>query len=384
MTFRPEFEPPWAGLANVGLVRLDRLDRQETRALVEQVTVGRQLPGEMMTQIIEKTDGIPLFVEELTKMVLESGLLVEDSGRYRLDSPLPPLAIPATLQDSLMARLDRLAPVKEVAQIGAAIGREFSYTLLRSVAGRDDLALSAALRQLEEAELLRRVGTPPEASYTFKHALVQEAAYESMLKSRRQLLHKHIGDVLRERFPLIAETEPEVIAFHYTEAGLSAVACEWWRKAGQQALKRSAYPEAIAHLGKAVAIADELPDEPGLTMNRLHLQIQYGRALRGSLGHSAPETVAAWTRALHLAADIDDPCELAPIHSGLFNASLNHGEIAPMRKLAEAIMSAAKRRPESPVAAVTLDKRGDLLACGRLRERKNASRAGTRDLWRRA
>jgi class 3 adenylate cyclase/tetratricopeptide (TPR) repeat protein len=352
MTFRPEFEPPWAGLANVSLLQLDRLDRQDTRALVEQVTVGRQLPREMMKQIIDRTDGIPLFVEELTKMVLESGLLVEDAGRYRLDSPLPPLAIPTTLQDSLMARLDRLAPVKEVAQIGAAIGREFSYTLLRSVAGRDDLALSTALGQLEEAELLLRRGTPPEASYSFKHALVQEAAYESLLKSRRQLLHKHIGDVLRDKFPVIAETEPEVVAYHFTEAGLSGEALEWWRKAGELALKRSAYPEAIAHLGKAVAIADELPDERGRIMSRLHLQIAYGRALRGSLGHSAPETVAAWTRARQLAADINDPVELAPIHSGLFNACLTHGEIAPMRELAEAIMSAANRRPESPVAAV--------------------------------
>jgi class 3 adenylate cyclase/tetratricopeptide (TPR) repeat protein len=352
MTFRPEFEPPWTGLPNVSLLRLDRLDRLDTRALVEQVTVGRQLPDEMMTQIIDRTDGIPLFVEELTKMVLESGLLVEDAGRYCLNSPLPPLAIPATLQDSLMARLDRLAPVKEVAQIGAAIGRDFSYTLLRCVAGRDDLTLSAALGQLEEAELLLRRGTPPEASYSFKHALVQEAAYESLLKSRRQLLHKHIGDVLRDQFPVIADTEPEVLAHHFTEAGLSGVAFEWWRKAGQQALKRSAYSEAIAHLGKAVAIADGLPDEPGRTKNRLQLQIEYGRALRGSLGHSAPETVAAWTRARQFAADINDPVELAPIHSGLFNASLTHGEIAPMRELAKAIMSTANRRPESPVAAI--------------------------------
>jgi class 3 adenylate cyclase/tetratricopeptide (TPR) repeat protein len=351
-TYRPEFEPPWAGLANVSLLRLDRLDRQETRALVEQVTVGRKLPGEMMRQIIDKTDGIPLFVEELTKMVLESGLLVEDAGRYRLDNPLPPLAIPATLQDSLMARLDRLAPVKEVAQIGAAIGREFSYTLLQSVAGRDDLTLSAALAQLEEAELLECRGTVPEATYSFKHALVQEAAYESMLKSRRQLLHQHIGDVLRDKFPIIAETEPEVLAYHFTEAGLSGVALDWWRKAGQQALKRSAYTEAVAHLGKAVAIADRLPDEPGWIMNRLQLQIAYGRALRGNLGHSAPETVAAWKRARQFAADINDPVELAPIHSGLFNACLTHGEIAPMRELAEAIMTAAGQRPESPVAAV--------------------------------
>jgi class 3 adenylate cyclase/tetratricopeptide (TPR) repeat protein len=355
MTFRPEFEPPWAGLPNVSLLRLDRLDRQDTRALVEQVTVGRHLPREMMTQIIDRTDGIPLFVEELTKMVLESGLLVEHAGRYRLDSPLPPLAIPATLQDSLMARLDRLAPVKEVAQIGAAIGRDFSYTLLRCVAGRDDLTLCAALGQLEEAELLSRRGTPPEASYSFKHALVQEAAYESLLKSRRQLLHKHIGDVLRDHFPVIAETEPEVVAYHFTEAGLGEVAFEWWRKAGQQALKRSAYTEAIAHLGKAVAIADGLPDESGRTMNRLQLQIAYGRALRGGLGHSAPETVAAWKRARQLAADINDPVELAPIHSGLFNACLTHGEIAPMRELTEAITGVARQRPESPVAAVVAD-----------------------------
>ncbi|HEY0853096.1 MAG TPA: adenylate/guanylate cyclase domain-containing protein [Bradyrhizobium sp.] len=351
-TFRPDFDPPWAGLANVSQLRLDRLDRQDARALVEQVTVGRQLPSEMMTQIVDRTDGIPLFVEELTKMVLESGLLVEDAGRYRLDSPLPPLAIPATLQDSLMARLDRLAPVKEVAQIGAAIGRDFSYTLLRSVAGRDDLTLNAALAQLEEAELLLRRGTPPDATYTFKHALVQEAAYESLLKSRRQLIHKHIGDVLRDRFPIIAETEPEVLAYHFTEAGLSGAALECWCKAGHQALRRSAYTEAIAHFGKAIAISDALPDEPGRSMNRLQLQIAYGRALRGSLGHSAPETVAAWNRARQFAADIDDPVELAPIHSGLFNACLTHGEIAPMRELAETIMSAARRRPESPVAAV--------------------------------
>ncbi|MGY3606632.1 MULTISPECIES: adenylate/guanylate cyclase domain-containing protein [unclassified Bradyrhizobium] len=352
MTFRPEFEPPWAGLANVSLLRLERLDRQDTRALVEQVAVGRQVPREMMTQIINQTDGIPLFVEELTKMVLESGLLVEEAGRYRLDNPLPPLAIPATLHDSLMARLDRLAPVKEVAQIGAAIGRDFSYTLLRCVAGRDELTLSAALAQLEQAELLSRRGTPPDASYSFKHALVQEAAYESLLKSRRQLLHKHIGDVLRDQFPGMAETEPEVVAYHFTQAGLSGTALEWWRKAGQQALKRSAYSEAIAHLGKAVAIADELPQEPDRMLSRLHLQIAYGRALRGSLGHSAPETVAAWTRARQFAADTNDPVELAPIHSGLFNACLTHGEIAPMRELADAIIGVADRRPESPIAAI--------------------------------
>src|SRR5205085_1012196 len=322
--------------------------RQTFAALLDQLEgLAREQPLLIICEDMHWADATTL---ELFDLAVE--LLVEDAGRYRLNSPLPPLAIPATLQDSLMARLDRLAPVKEVAQIGAAIGRDFSYALLKYVAGRNDLTLSAALGQLEEAELLVRRGTPPEASYSFKHALVQEAAYVSLLKSRRQLLHKHIGDVLRDKFPVIAETEPEVVAYHFTEAGLGAVALEWRRKAGQHALKRSAYSEAIAHLGKAVAIADELPDEPGRTMNRLHLQIAYGRALRGSLGHSAPETVTAWTRARQFAADINDPVELAPIHSGLFNACLTHGEIAPMRELADAIMSAANRRPESPMAAV--------------------------------
>ena len=281
-----------------------------------------------------------------------------------------------------MARLDRLAPVKEVAQIGAAIGRGFSYALLRSVAGRDDLTLGVALAQLEEAELLVRRGMPPEATYSFKHALVQEAAYESLLKSRRQLLHQHIGDVLRDKFPVIAETEPEVLAFHFTEAGLNGTALEWWCKAGQQALRRSAYTEAIAHLGKAVAIADALPAGPGRTMNRLQLQIAYGRALRGSLGHSAPETVAAWKRARQFAADINDPVELAPIHSGLFNACSD-----PRRDRADAGVGGGdhgRRQAATGIAGGrghrTLDNRGNLLVRRRLPERATASRACARDL----
>ena len=375
MTFRPEFEPPWTGLANVSLLRLDRLDRHDTRALVEQETVGRKLPCEMVTQIVDRTDGIPL----VRRGVDQDGAGVRPArGRCRALSPRQSATTachPATLHDSLMARLDRLAPVKEVAQIGAAISRDFSYTLLRCVAGRDDLALSAALGQLEEAELLLRRGKPPEAIYSFKHALVQEAAYDNLLKSRRHLLHKHIGDVLRDQFPVIAETEPEVVAHHFTEAGLSEVALEWWRKAGQQALKRSAYSEAIAHLGKAVAIADELPDEPGGPLNRLHLQIAYGRALRGSLGHSAPETVAAWTRARQFAADINDPVELAPIHSGLFNASLTH-----RRDRADAGVGRRNNERRQPATGIpggsgrrTLRQWSDLLVRGRLLERDSAS-----------
>src|SRR6266700_3479708 len=207
-TFRPEFEPPWVGLPNVSTLTLGRLDRDDVENMVAGVTAGRVLPAEVMKQIVAKTDGNPLFVEELTKTVLEAGILVADDGGYRLDGPLPPLAIPETLQDSLMARLDRLAPVREIAQIGAAIGREFSYSLLRVLVGRDETALRHGLAQLQQAGLVFRRGEPPEAVYSFKHALVRDAAYESLLKSRRQVLHLRIAEALRDRFPQIADTEP--------------------------------------------------------------------------------------------------------------------------------------------------------------------------------
>ena len=235
-TFRPEFEPPWVGLPNVGTLTLGRLDRHHVENMVARVTGGRVLPAEVMKQIVAKTDGNPLFVEELTKAVLEAGILVEDADGYRLDGPLPPLAIPATLQDFLMARLDRLAPVKEIGQIGAAIGREFSYSLMREVVGRDETALKHALAQLEQAELVFRRGEPPEAIYSFKHALVRDAAYESLLKSRRQQLHGQIARTIEEKFPDIVASQPEIVARHFTEAGLVEPAIDYWLKAGHLAL----------------------------------------------------------------------------------------------------------------------------------------------------
>src|SRR5262252_7515041 len=254
-TFRPEFEAPWIGLPNVSTLTLGRLNRSNVQSMVARVTGGRPLPAEVTEEIVVKTDGNPLFVEELTKTVLEAGILVEDAEGYRLNGPLPPLAIPATLHDSLMARLDRLAPVKEIGQVGAAIGREFSYSLLRALVERDETALKNALAQLEDAELVFRRGDPPEAIYTFKHVLVQDAAYENMLKSRRQVLHLRIAETLRDRFQTTAEAQPEVVAHHFTQAGLSEVAVEWWVKAGDRALDRSANNEAIAHLEKAIRLA---------------------------------------------------------------------------------------------------------------------------------
>jgi class 3 adenylate cyclase len=282
-TFRPGFEPAWAGLRNVTTLALGRLERPQVQAMVEQVTGGRALPAEVMKEIINKTDGIPLFVEELTKTVLEAGILVGDAEGYRLDGPLPPLAIPATLQDSLMARLDRLAPIKEIAQIGSAIGREFSYTLLKTVAGRDEAALRSGLAQLEEAELVFRRGGPPEAVYKFKHALVQDAAYESLLKSRRQVLHRRIAETLRDHFPAIAETEPEVVAHHFTlrlyralhaldDAGLSPGITSGFRDdyrqslaTGNKAANESSYHGGSRRGGYGHGLAVDLVSTTGAT-----------------------------------------------------------------------------------------------------------------------
>jgi class 3 adenylate cyclase len=304
ITFRPEYEAPWTGLSHVTSIALDRLGPAEVETLAGHVA-GRPLPPEVMAQIVAKTDGVPLFVEELTKAVLEGGLLVAEPHGWHLDGPLPPFAIPATLQDSLAARLDRLTPVKEIAQIGAAIGREFSYPLLRAVAGRGEPALRAALAQLEEAELLFRSGTPPDARYTFKLALVQDSAYETLLRSRRQILHRQIPDALRDEFPAVAAAEPELVAHHLTQAGLDEPAIEWWGKAGDQASRRSAFKEATAHLGKAIELADRLAGtapSAALGSSRLRLQTGLGNALIWAKGYQAPETSAAFARARELAS----------------------------------------------------------------------------------
>ena len=358
-TFRPEFEPPWVGLPNVGTLTLGRLERDDVESMVAQVTGGRVLPAEVTEQIVVKTDGNPLFVEELTKAVLESGILVENAEGYRLDGPLPPLAIPATLHDSLMARLDRLAPVKEVCQIAAAVGREFSYSLLRALVGRDETALRDALAQLEDAELVFRRGDPPEAIYSFKHALVQDAAYENLLKSRRQVLHRRIAQTLRDQFHTMAVIQPEVIAHHFTQAGLSEAAVEWWIKSGDRALERSANNEAIAHLEKAISLAQGLADGPAQRLLRLRLQTTYGHALLHGRGHSHPETIAAFARARELAAGIEDTAARSSAYYGMWMVSFVRADLAPMREVAVASLRDAPHSPGSHIFGVTCWFQGD-------------------------
>jgi predicted ATPase len=297
ITFRPEFEPSWAGLTNVGALTLQRLGRRDVEAIVGGVADGRTLPSEVMEQIVSKADGVPLFVEELTKAILESGLLTKDESSYQLSGPLPLLAIPLTLQDSLMARLDRLGPAKEIAQIGAAIGREFPYDLLRAVARIDDIALRDALDRLEVAELVSSRGKPPKAAYTFKHALVQDAAYGTLLREPRRALHARIADVLESQFAEIAENQPELLARHCTEAELIEKAAGLWGKAGQRSLARSALVEAVEQLTRAIDQMATLPGTTALRREQIKLQVALINALFHVKGYAAPETKAATEQA---------------------------------------------------------------------------------------
>ena len=252
VTFRPEFQPPWTGQPQVTMLALNRLNRRDRAALVAQTAGGKALPDEVVARDYRSHRGVPLFIEELTKSVLESGLLREEGDRYVLDGALPPFAIPTTLHDSLMARLDRLASVRHVAQIGAAIGREFSYELLRAVSRLAEDELQAALARLVASELVFQRGTPPDAAYSFKHALVQDAAHGSLLRSARQQLHAQIAEALEADFHELVDSRPELLAQHYAEAGLveKSVAC--WRNAGHRSAARSAMAEAAAQFQKGL------------------------------------------------------------------------------------------------------------------------------------
>jgi predicted ATPase len=240
VTGRPESAPTWAGHAHVTVQALNRLGRREGSAMIERLAGGRELPREVVDQIIARTDGVPLFIEELTKAILESGVLQTEGERYVLTAPLPSLAIPTTLHASLTARLDRLAPVRRIAEVGAVIGREFSHELIAAVSEWPESQLNDALQQLLASELIYRRGMPPDAVYTFKHALVRDAAYGTLLRGVREQLHAHVVTVLEERFPEVAATQPEILAYHCTEGGLVERAVDYWFAAGQRALSGSA------------------------------------------------------------------------------------------------------------------------------------------------
>ena len=278
-TTRPEFRPPWGMRSHHGTISLAPLDRVQVRDMVGELAARHALSHEVIDDVATRTGGVPLFVEEVTRLLLERG---QQGGAQ---------AIPPTLQQSLMARLDRLGPAREVAQIGAVIGGGFSYKLLQAVAGMDDAPLEAALEKLSEADIVLVEGVLPDGDYRFKHALIQDAAYENLLKSRRQVLHRRIAETLRDRFADKAAAEPEVLAHHFTQARLTDAAIEWWGKAGDQALSRSAFQEAIAHLGKAIEMADSTdatrPQAVAGNLpidKRVTLQTSYARAIMWSPG----------------------------------------------------------------------------------------------------
>ncbi len=339
VTYRPEFSPPWSGRSHVTALTMNRLGRRQGAAMVDRVTGGKALPAEIMDQILAKTDGVPLFLEELTKTVLESGLLTDVGDRYELSGRLPPLAIPATLHDSLMARLDRQAPVKELAQTAAVIGREFSHALLAAVSDRPETELQAALDQLVAAELIFRRGVPPQATYSFKHALVQDAAYQSLLKSKRQQLHGRIAKALERRFP---DTAPEVLAHHCTEAALTDQAAMYWHLAGQQALELSAYREAIAHFERALRLLSCLPPGPERDARELNLQLALGAAWIPAKAYSADEVRRAYGSAVELSRRVGNADQRFAALRGLWNNHLMRVELRAAKELAVQLRAAAE------------------------------------------
>jgi class 3 adenylate cyclase/predicted ATPase len=343
VTARPEFRPPWTPRPHLTQVTLGRLPRPQVETMVRQLTDDKPLPAEVLAQVVAKTDGVPLFVEELVKMLLESGLLQKQADRYALTGPLPPLAIPTTLQDSLMARLDRLSTARTVAQLGAILGREFAYELIRAVALLDEATLQRGLEELVDAELLYQRERPPQARYIFKHALIQETAYQSLLKSTRQQYHQRSAQVLTAQFPEIVEMQPEVVAQHYTEAGLGAQAMLYWQRAGQQALQRSANQEAIQHLTIGLALLPTLPEIPARAQQELDLQMALGPALSATKGPAAPEVEQTYARAQALCAQLGETPQLFPTLRGLCRFYQSRGALHTARELGQQLARLAQR-----------------------------------------
>jgi class 3 adenylate cyclase/tetratricopeptide (TPR) repeat protein len=341
ITFRSEFAAPWAGRAHVHSLTLSRFGRRHAVAMIVRVAKGKALPTEVLDQIVAKADGVPLFVEELTKTVLESGLMREQDGAYVLASALTPLAIPSTLQDSLMARLDRLAPVKEIAQIGATIGREFSYRLLEAVSPLQGAPLQGALGQLMAAELVYGRGDPPEAAYAFKHALVQETAYASLLKSRRQHLHQRIAESLRDRFPNRADEEPGVVAHHFTQAGLSGMAIEWWGRAGALAMRRFANHEAVLSYTNGLSVMADLPRSEARDRRELSFRLAMGPALLAARGYASDEVEHNYLEAGRLAEALADREAIFTSTRGLWHYVYDRGELERALALAERLLAIA-------------------------------------------
>ena len=342
LTHRPEFQSRWSGQGHAGALNLSKLTRTQSAAMVSALAGSKALPEALLGQILTRTDGVPLFVEELTKSILKSGELTEAGDHYEYGGSARTVTIPSTLRDSLMARLDRFMPVKEIAQIGATIGREFSYELIAAVAPISQVQIDDALARLSESGLAFRRGTPPDAIYTFKHALVQDAAYNSLLKSRRQELHGKIARVIEQRFPSIKTTEPEVLAHHLTAAGLAEAAIPLWQAAGELALKRMALAEAISHLNQGLELVSMLPGSSQRDANELGLRTLLGTAWLGLKGWPTPEVLTSLHPALAIAKSLERHDALLPILWGLACNVETQGRVTEALPWVEEMLDLAK------------------------------------------
>lgn len=361
LTSRPEFQTQWSTYPSFSQITLTRLTPQQVMIMAEQVANQKTLPEPVTHQIIQKTDGVPLFVEELTKMILESRLLREEAHHYELRGSLPPLAIPTTLSDSLMARLDRLGPVKSLVQLGATLGRSFSYSLLQAVSFLGGPILQQALKRLVEAELLYQQGTPPQAIYTFKHALIQETAYHSLLKRTRQHYHQQIASILENRFSTMVVTQPELVAYHYTEAGLHEQAVAYWQQAGQRSVERSANREAIAHFTKALELLNTLPDTSTRAQKELALRVALGVPLLAIQGFASPDIVQLYVRARVLCQQVGDGRQLFPVLFGLWSFYDVRGDLQTARDLAEQLLFLTQNQQDSILRLIGHRAIGDTL-----------------------
>jgi class 3 adenylate cyclase/predicted ATPase len=352
LIFRPEFVPPWPSRSHMTPLTLNRLERPQVEAMITKLGRGKALPAEVLQHIVTRTDGVPLYVEELTKMLLESDLLQEEADHYVLAGDLSGVAIPATLQDSLMARLDRLPTVREVAQLGAVLGREFAYEMLRALAGVEESTLRQRLGQLVGAELLYQRGRPPRARYMFKHALIQDAAYASLLKRTRQQYHHQIAQMLEAEFSETVEAEPELVAHHYTEAGLNEQAVGYWYQAGRRATERSAYKEAISHLTTGLTLPRTLPESLARHQRELQLQTTLGAATLMVRGHASPEVEAAYRRAHVLCQQLGGTQDMLPVLFGLWRFFVMRADYAMARQLGEDLLGLAERSDDLPAHVI--------------------------------
>src|SRR5580693_9039816 len=342
-TYRPELTPPWPQRSHMIPITLNRLERPEVETMVGHLAGGRPLPGEVVDHIVAKADGVPLYVEELTKAILASGVIEARADIYVLTGALAQLHIPETLQDALMARLDRAPRLREVAQLGSVLGREFAYDMIRALAGIEEEMLQSGLGQLVVDELLYQRGRPPRSRYLFKHALIQDAAYQSLLKRTRQQYHERAAKLLEDRFPEVASTQPELVAHHYTEANCPAQAIAYWHKAGVAAASRSANLEAIDQFGRGLALVEALSDIRERAERELDLQMALGPALFATKLHNHPDIGRAYGRAWELCRQLDDDTREFTTLRGLQLHHLQLLEVEKAQHFAEEAMRVAEQ-----------------------------------------